>query len=252
MRRPLVVGNWKMHGSRGAAVALAMDVATATKDFTDVEIGVCPPAILIPPVAEALAGSHVLWGGQDVSEYEIGAYTGETAASMLVDAGCRHVIVGHSERRRFFGETNERAVAKLVRAVAAGLMPILCVGETLVERRNDETALVIAAQLAPMLELPERGDLLARVVIAYEPIWAIGTGETATPAQAEEVHAFIRSVVAKQDAKAADALRILYGGSVKPDNASALFTCPDVDGALVGGAALKAADFVQICAAARR
>jgi triosephosphate isomerase len=252
MRRRLVVGNWKMHGSRASATALAAEVAAGTKGCTGVDVGVCPPAILIPPVVAALAGGHVACGGQDVSEHESGAYTGETAAGMLVDAGCTLAIVGHSERRQFFGDTNDRVAAKLVRAAAAGLTPILCVGETLAERRKDETSQVIAAQLAPVLALPNIGDLLARMVIAYEPVWAIGTGETATPEQAQEVHAFIRGAIAARDATAAGALRILYGGSVKPDNAAALFAKPDVDGGLVGGAALKAADFTQICAAAAR
>ena len=241
-----------MHGNRASATALATDVAAGTKGLAGVDVGVCPPAILIAPVAAALAGSHVAYGGQDVSEHESGAYTGETAAGMLVDAGCTLAIVGHSERRQFFGDTNERVAAKLVRAAAAGLTPILCVGETLAERREDRTSQVIAAQLAPVLALPDVKALLARIVVAYEPVWAIGTGETATPEQAQEVHAFIRGAIAACDATAAGALRILYGGSVKPDNAAALFAKPDVDGGLVGGAALKAADFTQICAAAAR
>lgn len=250
MRRFLVAGNWKMHGTLASAEALAAGVASGTADYGNVEIAVCPPFVFIAAVRAQLRASAVKVGGQNLSEFESGAYTGEVAAEMLASSGCQYAIIGHSERRQWFGDTNTGVATKLVRAAGAGLTPILCVGETLAEREADETEAVIASQLAPVLALTNAAGLLTRTVIAYEPVWAIGTGLSASPAQAQRVHAFIRAQLAACDANVASAVRILYGGSVKPENAGALFAEPDIDGALVGGAALNAADFSRICQAA--
>ncbi|MGR9091634.1 MAG: triose-phosphate isomerase [Gammaproteobacteria bacterium] len=241
-RQALVVGNWKMHGNATFARELAGAIVARAGECRGIEIAVCPPHVLLSAVAEVVAGSAVALGAQTVSEFNEGAYTGETAPAMLVELGCRFVIVGHSERRHLFGETSAAVAAKAQAAVAAGLTPIICVGEQLDDRKADTTNAVIAAQLEPI-----GADVLGQCVVAYEPVWAIGTGETATPEQAQAVHAFIRQTVAARDADAAAALRILYGGSVKPDNAAELFQMADVDGGLIGGAALKAPDFLQIC-----
>ncbi|MGR8919075.1 MAG: triose-phosphate isomerase [Gammaproteobacteria bacterium] len=248
MRRPLVAGNWKMNGSLDMATALASAVAADVPAAVDVLL--CPPAPYLACVGQALAGSAAALGAQDVSEHESGAYTGETAAAMLRDLGCSHVIVGHSERRQFFGDTDARVAAKVARARASGLTPILCVGETLDERREDRTEAVVGRQLDAVLGLDGAAALLAGLVVAYEPVWAIGTGESATPAQAQAVHAFIRGRVAAVDAGAAAALRILYGGSVKPANAAELFGMSDIDGGLIGGASLEADSFLAVCNAA--
>lgn len=243
-RRRLVVGNWKMHGSIEFARNLAGGIAARAGDFSDHEVALCPPHVLLGKVAEVLGDSPVALGAQTMSEHEQGAYTGETAAAMLLEFGCRYVIVGHSERRHLFAESNEVIGAKADAAVAAGLIPIICVGETLEQRRDNTTEAVIAAQLAAI-----SADSLGQAVVAYEPVWAIGTGETASPAQAQAVHAFIRERIAAQNADVAQTLRLLYGGSVKPDNAAELFRMNDVDGGLIGGAALKVDDFLQICTA---
>jgi triosephosphate isomerase len=203
--------------------------------------------ILLPIVAEALRGTSLRWGAQDVSEHENGAYTGEVSASMLIDCGATLVLVGHSERRAMHGESDALTVAKLRRARAAGLTTLLCVGETLEERQSGATERVVARQLDALLEAPDAAALIGGVVVAYEPVWAIGTGETASPEQAQAVHAFIRARLGAAGA----GLRILYGGSVKPGNARELFSMPDIDGGLIGGASLTAADFTAICAAAR-
>jgi triosephosphate isomerase len=250
MRTPLVVGNWKMHGTLAFAGELARAVASGAPGYPKVEIGICPPFVLIPAVAAALRGSRVAYGAQDVSAHAGGAYTGEVAAEMLTDLGCRYAIVGHSERRQGHRETSELVAAKQAQAGAAGLIPILCVGETLAERQAGTTEAVIAAQLAPVLARDNANALLAGSVIAYEPVWAIGTGETASPAQAQAVHAFIRGSLRVLSGDLASRVRILYGGSVKPGNAADLFAMPDIDGGLIGGAALKAEDFLAICAAA--
>lgn len=233
-----------MHGSVAFARELAGAIAARAGDYPDVEIAVCPPHILLPAVAEVLAGSAVALGAQNVSEFTEGAYTGETSPAMLAEFGCRFVLVGHSERRKLFGETSAVVAAKAQTALAAGLTPVICVGEQLEDRKADTTNTVIAAQLEPI-------DIavLGKCVVAYEPVWAIGTGETASPEQAQAVHAFIRESIANRDPAAAGALRILYGGSVKPDNAADLFQMADVDGGLIGGAALKAPDFLHICGA---
>ncbi len=247
MRTPLVVGNWKMHGSREMAAALCDGVKAARGEFAGVEVGICPPYVLLPQVADCLRGSGLAWGAQDVSEQAGGAYTGEVSAAMLKDFGASLVIIGHSERRALYGDTDALTVLKLRQAQAAGLLPILCVGETLDERKTGRTETIVARQLDALLGEADAGTLLASLVIAYEPVWAIGTGETATPAQAQAVHAYIRARLGG----AASGTRILYGGSVKPGNATELFAMPDIDGGLIGGAALKSEEFVAICSAAR-
>jgi triosephosphate isomerase len=248
-RRRLVAGNWKMNGSRAMATALARAVVDAGLDNA-LDVVLCPPTPYLDVVGASVAGSGVALGAQDCSEHEPGAYTGEVAAAMLADCACSHVIVGHSERRQMFGDTDARVVAKIIAARAHGLTPIFCVGETLEERRADATDAVIARQLDALLGHADAAALLDGIVIAYEPVWAIGTGESATPAQAQAVHAAIRARLARVDAALAARTRILYGGSVKPDNAAELFAMPDIDGGLIGGAALVAASFIAVCRAA--
>ncbi len=238
MRQPLVAGNWKMHGNRAANRAL-LDAIVAGAG-TGAEMAVCVPFPYLAQAAERLAGTPVAWGAQNVSEHAQGAYTGEVSAAMLAEFGCRYVIVGHSERRSLYGETDELVAAKFGAVQAAGLRPILCVGETLAERDAGRTEEVVARQLDAVLAKHAK----APTVLAYEPVWAIGTGRTATPEQAQEIHAFLRKRVAH-------GARILYGGSVKPQNASAIFAMPDVDGGLIGGASLVAEDFLAIARAAQ-
>lgn len=243
MRRRIVAGNWKLQGSREFVTALVDGVKAGAP--SGVELIVLPP---YPYLGQALAcceGSAVAVGAQDVSAHEKGAYTGEVAAAMVADVGARYTLVGHSERRQYHAENSELVAQKFHAAQAAGLIPILCVGETLAEREAGATEAVIADQLAPVLALVGIAAF-ANAVVAYEPVWAIGTGRTASPEQAQEVHAFIRSQVALLDAKIADSLPLLYGGSVKPDNAASLFAQADVDGGLIGGASLVAADFLAI------
>lgn len=237
-----------MNGSHTMAAELGTAVAQAA--VTGADVLLCPPAVYLDTVAAALRGSSVKLGGQDCSEHVSGAYTGETAAAMLRDCGCTHVIVGHSERRQFFGDSDSRAAAKVSRAQAERLTAVLCVGETLAERRAGTTEAVVGRQLDAVLALPAIGDILEHLVIAYEPVWAIGSGETATPEQAQAVHSWIRARIARQFPVQAAGSRILYGGSVKPGNAAELFAMPDIDGGLVGGAALDADSFVAICRAA--
>ena len=244
-RRKLVVGNWKMNGSVAANAAL-LDALKAAS-LGGAEVSVCVPAPYLRDVATALAKSAIAWGGQDCSPHASGAYTGEVSAAMLAELGCRHVIVGHSERRAMHGESDELVAAKAAAALANGLVPIVCVGETLAERDAGKTERVVARQLGAVIE--RLGARIDDVVVAYEPVWAIGTGKTATPAEAQAVHAFLRARLADRAANAA-AIRILYGGSVKADNAAQLFAEPDIDGGLIGGASLKAADFIAICRAA--
>jgi triosephosphate isomerase len=233
----LVAGNWKMHGSRESISGL-LDAITAGAHTAGVECVVCPPYPYLPQVAERLSGTPIAWGAQNLSEHAQGAYTGEVSAAMLAEVGCRYVIVGHSERRQLYGETDAQVAAKFSAASKAGLTPILCVGETLAERDAGGTSEVVARQLAAV---PFTGG-----VLAYEPVWAIGTGRNATPQQAQEVHALLR---ARLPAQWRDS-PILYGGSVKPQNAAAIFAMPDVDGGLIGGASLVAADFLAILRAA--
>ncbi|MFT4581012.1 MAG: triosephosphate isomerase [Gammaproteobacteria bacterium] len=246
-RRSLVVGNWKMHGTLASAQTLARAVASRADARVNIDIAICPPFAHLSVVANELASSRIELGAQTLCEFEHGAYTGETAAAMLTDIGCRWVIVGHSERRQLFGDSIASVAAKSDAAVAAGLTPIICVGETLVERKQGTTNELLLEQLLPFIE--NNCARLRTAVIAYEPIWAIGTGETASPEQAQEVHEFIRATIAEINASLANSIRLLYGGSVKPDNAAELFAMSDVDGGLIGGASLKAEDFMQICGA---
>ncbi len=248
MRKKLVAGNWKMHGSRSMAEALAADIAAGMPSSVDVVV--FPPFPYIAELAGRHAGSGLGFGGQDVSEHEgQGAYTGEVSAAMLADVGANWTLVGHSERRQYHLESDALVARKFAAARAGGLTPVLCVGETLEQREAGETEAVIGRQLQAVLDLNGVASF-DTAVIAYEPVWAIGTGRTATPEQAQQVHAFIRSQLAKEDAMIARLTRLLYGGSVKPANAAELFAQPDVDGGLVGGACLTSADFLSICAAA--
>lgn len=245
MVRPLVVGNWKMHGSLAGNRAL-LDALLAEALPDAVELAVCPPFAYLPQALARCAGSTIGVGAQDCSHMAEGAYTGEVAAAMLADIGCRWVIIGHSERRQYHRESSPLLAAKVAAAATAGLAPILCVGETREQREGGEAESVVGAQLEGALaDEPEASGL----VIAYEPVWAIGTGLTATPEEAQEMHAFIRRRLAGLVA-APDSLRLLYGGSVKADNAAALFACDDIDGALVGGASLDATAFAAIATAA--
>lgn len=248
MRKKLVAGNWKMHGSRSMAQALVSEIVAGKPSAIDV--AVFPPFPYIAALADSHIGSGLGFGAQDVSEHEgQGAYTGEVSAAMLADSGAQWVLVGHSERRQYHGESDELVARKFAAARAGGLTPILCIGETLAQREAGETEAVIARQLQAVIALNGIGSF-DTAVIAYEPVWAIGTGRTATPEQAQEVHAFIRSQLVKEDAMIAGLTRLLYGGSVKAANAAELFAQADVDGGLIGGASLTSADFLGICAAA--
>ena len=249
MRQPLVAGNWKMNGSRASIEVLLNGLKSGIGAVRVAEVAVCAPAIYLSDVQSRLQGTAIAWGGQDLSAQASGAFTGEIAASMLNDFGCKYVIVGHSERRAYHHESDATVAKKFAAARAAGLIPILCVGETLEEREQGVTEAVVKRQLDAVIEL-EGVTALADGVVAYEPVWAIGTGRTATPEQAQEVHAYLRARVASQDADVAAGLRILYGGSMKPDNAKELLAKADIDGGLIGGASLKAEDFLGICTAA--
>ncbi|MDX3932062.1 MAG: triose-phosphate isomerase [Stenotrophomonas sp.] len=248
MRRKIVAGNWKLHGTREFATTLVTDIANGAPE-QGVELVILPPLPYLGELADDFADTAVAFGAQDVSSNEKGAYTGEVSASMLHEVGARYGLVGHSERRQYHHESSELVARKFAAALHAGLVPVLCVGETLEQREAGHTEVVIASQLAPVLALVG-GQGFENAVVAYEPVWAIGTGRTASKEQAQQVHAFIRGEVAKVDARIADSLTILYGGSVKPDNAAELFAQPDVDGGLVGGASLVAADFLAIAQAA--
>jgi triosephosphate isomerase len=251
MRQPLVAGNWKMNGSRASVAELLGGLKAGIGDVQTAEVAVCAPAIYIPDTQAQLDGSVIKWGGQDVSVHAAGAYTGEIAAGMLTDFGCHFVIIGHSERRAYHGESDALVAEKFAAARGAGLVPILCVGETLEEREQGVTEQVVARQLDAVIE--HCGiDTVGEGVVAYEPVWAIGTGKTATPEQAQEVHAFIRGRLATNSQRVAEGLRILYGGSMNPKNAAELMAQTDIDGGLIGGASLKAADFLAVCAAANR
>jgi triosephosphate isomerase (TIM) len=250
MRRPLIAGNWKMNMARASAVALAEGVAKKAAGLNGIELAVCPPSCYLDVVGRAIAGSQVALGAQNMYHEREGAFTGEISAAMLCDLGCRYVILGHSERRHILGETDEGIHKKVLAALAAGLAPILCVGELLAEREAGQTLAVIGRQFdGSLAELsPEQ---MGKVVIAYEPVWAIGTGKVATPQQAEEVHLALRKMIAKRyNTELAEAVRIQYGGSVKPDNAAELLKQPNIDGALVGGASLKVDSFLGIAAGA--
>jgi triosephosphate isomerase len=250
MRRRIVAGNWKLHGDRQFAHGL-LDAVVAGSPRSGVEQVILPPMPYLAELAERYGSSPMQFGAQDVSANEKGAFTGEVSAAMLRDVGARYGLVGHSERRQYHGETSELVARKFLAAKAAGLVPILCIGESLKEREDDQTWWRLEEQLGPMFDLGGE-QAFEGAIVAYEPVWAIGTGRTASPGQAQEVHAFIRSEIAGRDARIADSLPILYGGSVKADNAAALFAQPDVDGGLIGGASLVAADFLAIVAAAAR
>jgi triosephosphate isomerase len=246
MRTPVIAGNWKLYKTIGEAIGMVNELKPLVAGTRGVEIIVAPVFTALSRVADALAGSNILLAAQDCHWEEEGAFTGEVAPGMLKDAGCSHVIIGHSERRQYFGETDATVNRKVKAAINAGLTAIVCVGETLAEREADKTFAIIETQVWGGLEglAPEA---FSKVVLAYEPVWAIGTGKTASDAQAQEVHTFIRSLVARYfGQESAAGMRILYGGSVKPDNVKGLMAQPDIDGALVGGASLKAASFAAI------
>jgi len=249
MRQPLVAGNWKMHGSRAENASLVSGLLDLLQPGKRAEILLCPPFPYLMETGRLLKDSGVALGAQSVCAESQGAFTGEVSAAMLKDVGCRYVLVGHSERRQLFGERDALVARKFVAAQAQSLVPVLCVGETLEEREGDQTISVVSRQLEAVLAVTGV-QALAKAVIAYEPVWAIGTGRTASPEQAQEVHAMIRAKVAERDATIGGSVRILYGGSVKASNAQELFAMPDIDGGLVGGASLKADEFARICAGA--
>ncbi|MGH8302633.1 MAG: triose-phosphate isomerase [Steroidobacteraceae bacterium] len=250
MRRPIVAGNWKMHGTRSENARLIEEISSRYPADPAADCVVCPPYVYLQEAGRLLRDSSaILLGAQDVCADPQGAFTGEVSATMLKDVGCQYVIVGHSERRLHYRESDQLIARKFAAAHAKALVPILCVGEQLADRETDRTREVVARQLDAVLELCG-AETLASAVIAYEPVWAIGTGRNATPEQAQEVHAFIRDRIGARDATIAAFTRILYGGSVKASNAAELFAMPDVDGGLIGGASLKAEEFLAILAAA--
>lgn len=251
MRRPIIAGNWKMNLTMAEGVALTKAIVAEASKYPGVDVVVCPPSVYLAGVAAAVAGSPVAVGAQNMYHEASGAFTGEVSAAMLMDVGCKYVILGHSERRQLLHETDAQINCKVLAALAAGLIPIVCVGELLAEREANQTADVIQKQFEGSLAglTPEQ---MARTVLAYEPVWAIGTGKVATKEQAQEVHAHLRKLIAaRYNDSIASEVRIQYGGSVKPSNAAELLGQPDVDGALVGGASLKAADFLGIVAGAK-
>jgi triosephosphate isomerase (TIM) len=249
MRRPIVAGNWKMHGSRTENARLIEEIVGGYPAKADADCIVCPPFVYLQEVGRMLRDTPIALGAQDTCAEVHGAFTGEVSAAMLKDVGCKYVLVGHSERRLIYRESDQLVARKFAAAHAKALIPVLCVGEQLSDREASRTEEVIARQLDGVLELcgPE---VLGQGVVAYEPVWAIGTGRNATPQQAQDVHAFIRARIAARDARIAAATRILYGGSVKAGNAAELFGMPDVDGGLIGGASLKADEFLAILASA--
>jgi triosephosphate isomerase len=251
MRARLIAGNWKMHGSLASNARLLDALKAGLKHAEGVGYAVCAPFPYLAQVSAALSGSGIAWGAQDLCEHDAGAYTGEVSGAMLKEFGCRFAIVGHSERRSLYAEDDRRVAAKFIAAQRAGLTPILCVGETLEQRERGEMESVVVRQLDAVLAAAGSAAL-ANAALAYEPVWAIGTGRNATPQQAQEMHAFIRAQLAARDRGLTQRVTIVYGGSVKPGNARELFAMPDVDGGLIGGASLVAEDFIAICAAARR
>jgi len=246
MRSSLIAGNWKMNGSLQSVAELVDGIKAG--DAGKAELAVFPPAVYLMKVGGMLAGSNCALGAQNVCDQETGAYTGEVAAAMLKECGCRYALVGHSERRSLYLETDQLVAARFAMAVASGLIPVLCVGETLDERERGKTEAVVGRQIDAVIELNGIGGI-AQAVIAYEPVWAIGTGKVATPDQAQEVHAFVRSKLAQLDAGIAEQVKILYGGSMNPSNAAELLSQDDIDGGLIGGASLKADDFLAIAQA---
>lgn len=249
MRRKLIAGNWKMNGSLAANAVLLGEIKTASMQ-SSCEVAVCVPAPYLAQCQAELAGGSIAWGAQDVSSHESGAYTGEISGSMLLDFGARYAIVGHSERRSYHQESDELVAQKTIRAIRVGLVPIVCVGESLSERDLGQTDVVVGRQIDAVLG-SLTAEELERIVIAYEPVWAIGTGKTATPQMAQDVHAMLRARIAEKSVTAVEKVRILYGGSMKPDNAAELLAMRDIDGGLIGGASLKAADFLSIVASAQ-
>ncbi|MGH8177047.1 MAG: triose-phosphate isomerase [Steroidobacter sp.] len=250
MRRPFIAGNWKMHGTRAENAELIEGLLLGLPGQPAAEIAVCPPFVYLWETSRLLKSSSIALGAQSTSAEPVGAFTGEVSAGMLKDVGCTHVIVGHSERRSLNKEDDALVARKFLATQSHGLRPILCVGETLDERERGQTMQVVSRQLAAVLDLAGV-RAMKQALVAYEPVWAIGTGKNATPAQTQEVHAHIRAEVAARDAKIAAELRVLYGGSVKAANAREIFAMPDVDGGLIGGASLKADEFLKICAAAQ-
>ncbi|MBE9399245.1 triose-phosphate isomerase [Pontibacterium sp. N1Y112] len=249
MRKAIVAGNWKMNGNSESINELMGTLIASLQDLDAVEALVCPPAVYLSQVKSLIGNASIALGAQNASQFESGAYTGENSPGMLTDLGCQYVILGHSERRAIFGEKDADIAAKFNAAIDAGLVPILCVGETLEEREDERTMAVVGGQLKAVLDACGV-ESFAKAVIAYEPVWAIGTGKTATPEQAQDVHQSVRAIVAEYSAEVAAGVRILYGGSVNAANADELFANPDVDGGLVGGASLKPNDFIAICRAA--
>jgi len=249
MRQPLVAGNWKMHGSRAENASLVRSLLDLLRPEQRAEVLLCPPFAYLWETGRMLKDTDVALGAQSVCAEAQGAFTGEVSAAMLKDVGCHYALVGHSERRQIFGESDALVARKFVAAQSQGLVPVLCVGETLEEREGERTAEVVARQIDAVLSVTGIAAF-ARAVVAYEPVWAIGTGRNASPDQAQGVHAMIRSMLATLDGTIAGSVRILYGGSVKASNARELFAMPDIDGGLVGGASLKADEFARICAAA--
>jgi len=245
MRKKMVAGNWKMHGNLSENEQLLKAIIPNLSELCNVQLAVCVPFPYLSSVQNMLQSTNIGWGAQNISQFDKGAYTGEVSASMLNDFGCEYAIVGHSERRMLFSESNSDIADKYIAAQRGNLIPILCVGETLEQRENGVTEQVIQEQLKAVTD--KAGvDSLRKAIIAYEPVWAIGTGKTASPQQAQDVHAFIRQSIATQSAYVASELTILYGGSVKANNASELFVMPDIDGGLIGGASLIAEDFIAI------
>ena len=249
MRQPMVAGNWKMNGSSDSVKELIAGIRAGMDSVNKAEVVVCPPAVYVPRVVGAVDGSAIRVGAQNVCDQDKGAFTGEISGAMLKDVGCEYAIIGHSERRSLYGESDELVAKRFAAARRNGIKPIFCIGETLEEREKGITNEVCARQIDAVIAL-EGVEALADGVIAYEPVWAIGTGKTATPEQAQEVHAFIRGKIADLNADVAEGLRILYGGSMNPGNAAELIGQTDIDGGLIGGASLKADDFLAICQAA--
>ena len=248
MARKIVIGNWKMNGTLYSNADLAAEIALGASSFDAVEVVVCPPFPYLPLLKNTLSQSAVRWGAQDVSAAQAGAFTGQVSAQMLKEFGCTYVLVGHSERRQYHGESDALVALKAQQALAAGITPIVCVGETLAEREAGQTEEVVKRQLAAVIHA--NGHCISEIVVAYEPVWAIGTGKTASPEQAQQVHAVLRALL-KAATPNADRVHILYGGSMNAANAAELLSQEDIDGGLVGGASLKAPDFLTIIAAAR-
>ena len=249
MRRPLIMGNWKMNGSLLANESLLTGLAEQVASLSGVDIAVCPSFIYLPQALEFTANTAIKVGAQNLSDQDKGAFTGEVSGAMIRDLGCAYVLTGHSERRSLYGETSQLVAEKTLKALELGLIPVLCIGETLEERQSGQMNAVLEEQVNAVIHLCG-ADTFAQIVIAYEPVWAIGTGETATPQQAQDAHAFVRSLIAKHNTEIAERVTILYGGSMNDKNAAELLAMPDVEGGLVGGASLKADSFATICRAA--